>query len=209
MIYILDKNITRCAQALDDKSLDRMIKDIAHVLCNVHRDIEFDNHYMYVTNIPLPPKAGYEKWSKWARECKANYLYFVDLLCQCITEYHERINYGMKVSATNNTYKKYFPILLWTRSNVPNLDKEINSIENNHIQLRGFNQNYKPFPLFMPKKYILYEIIPHPLKSAKGIIGPAALIESYRNYYKAKITKDAKWTQRAIPNFIKIGENNA
>lgn len=111
-IYILDNDPVKCAQSLDDKSLNKMIKDIAQVLCNVHRKIEFDKHYMYVTNIPLKPTDWDSKWSQWARECRANYLYLVDLLETCLGEYSFR-------KLPCKFYFKFFNITIWARDNCP------------------------------------------------------------------------------------------
>lgn len=70
-IYILSNDTTECANALDDKSLDSMIKDIAQVL-------QFT--YIYIgSKIEIPnPVAKMQKLGssldKWTRREKPDWL---------------------------------------------------------------------------------------------------------------------------------------
>jgi hypothetical protein len=114
MIAILDNDPKKCAEMLDDKSLDRMIKDIAQVLCNAHYFLS-EGDYKKNYTAPLPLSAPNNKfiwiWSQWARECVANYKYLTELGIECNYEYQERFN---KLHNSNL-------VIHWAYDNVPDL----------------------------------------------------------------------------------------
>src|SRR3954464_3197699 len=99
MIYILDNDPAKCAQMLDDKSLDKMIKDITQALRTVYLDSIihpldkgrecWNDAVMHLGQGQWVPKekSNHEKWSIWARECKANYLYLVEMGLACLSEW--------------------------------------------------------------------------------------------------------------------------
>ncbi len=188
MIYILDNDPKLCAEMLYDKSLEKMIKDVAQVLCNVHH-ITFSAGDRSITNTDhlegrtILCKEKLFAWVKWGCQCKANYLYLVELGLICIEEYRSRFDtyspyYNDKRKVKFNN--KYYDIFIWARDNVPDLYQEHTSscIEFNAYPCDGGcmqGTDLRPFPLVMPKKYITVE--------HKGSIA----IESYRNYYRAKL----------------------
>lgn len=115
MIWILDSTPEAIAQALDDRSLSRIIKDIAQVLCNVSHILHWEYleenkcckeprpdcgcYYDTLNNeeTPLQPNSYLDKnylirWAVWARTCLANYHYLCDLAQECIVEFYFRKN---------------------------------------------------------------------------------------------------------------------
>jgi hypothetical protein len=198
MIYILDNDPKLCAQYLDDKLLNKMIKGIAGVLCRVHHElVDYDDYI--VDNYKAPPldirvvNEYILKWAQWARECKANYLYLTNLGLELNLEYIERF---FKPHKFNN-------ILHWLRDNVPDLpEKDL----------------ITPFPLVMPKKYQVIEYVKDEYVESDHVI------ESYRNYYQAKLKQkpcdkhdaciyakqkrclkiEPEWTNRNKPEWLEV-----
>lgn len=184
MIYILDNDPKKTAEYLDDKSLDRMIKDIAQVLCNVQwlrTDISDNARADYIKSIPLVRKASWNAiaWTQWVRECKANYLYLVDLLYECLMESRYRsVNYK----------GKYYKVLCFARDNVPDLPSHCHSCALCYNETKDGCKHFQettPFPLVMPKKYLQ--------KTLRFPWTENHTVESYRNYYQAKLIKKVFW----------------
>jgi len=222
MIYILDQDLAKSAQALDDKSLDKQIKDIAQVLCNVHeeriakankiienakqggntelqRNMSFylmEQLIKYDIDPPLKYKTNKKLllWSKWARTCKANYLYLVEYGLVCVFEWEHRHdekfdNIGWRKQSIN----KHLKVLRWARNNVPDLPVKNEKISI-PLQLTGtggfgyfprkVSYETTPFPLVIPKKYILFSGFT--IDSQQPYL-EKSIIRSYRNYYQAKL----------------------
>jgi hypothetical protein len=76
-ILILDESHEETAKFLDDKSLGKMIKSVAQVLCNAH----WQNHLQLRDKELRPPlqREGFSVWTEWASLCIANYRYLVSL----------------------------------------------------------------------------------------------------------------------------------
>ncbi len=127
-IYILGTP-EETAQALDDKSLDKMIKSIAHALCNIcywsaryGQYTPYERSSYYKDDVPLKPKGGdIFKWSDWARECRANYLELVTLGLVCCTEYAIRFTPDKDISAyaalTKCKSHKLYSVIEWAAHN--------------------------------------------------------------------------------------------
>ena len=223
MIYILDQDLAKSAQALDDKSLDKQIKDIAQVLCNVHeeriakankiienakqggntelqRNMSFylmEQLIKYDIDPPLKYKTNKKLllWSKWARTCKANYLYLVEYGLVCVFEWEHRHdekfdNIGWRKQSIN----KHLKVLRWARNNVPDLPVKNEKISI-PLQLTGTGGfGYFPrkvsyettqFPLVIPKKYIVAKFDPKDFD--KNGHDQSLTIQFYRNYYQDKL----------------------
>jgi hypothetical protein len=181
-IYILDNDPKETAKMLDDKSLDRMIKTISHVLCNVWHDHEvgllIKKFVEKRRNIPLNISIDKDinKWSQWVRECKANYEYLVEMGFTLYTE----LTYRFGITKFN---AKYRDILRWCYDNVPALPiKTMSSTNCPRIQI----QCRSHFPIVMPKKFLV-NYLGH--GNPEGLYN---IIESYRNYYQAKLKKSIK-----------------
>jgi hypothetical protein len=208
MIYILDNDPKKCAEALDDKSLDSMIRDIAQVLCNVHHGT-----YPQLTNIPLKPTRDkihqaikLTGWGSWARECRANYLWLVELGDSLAVEYQYRFN------KRSNKYMKTFH---WARDNVPDLPLSGCQCYEKECPLDLYQ--ISSAPLVMPKKYQRNSLV-----DSDGDIIPD-ITKCYRNFYLTKLGQrmcqqcmadgvgidyscDQKfnWTNREIPERINL-----
>lgn len=197
MIYILSTDHKECAKALDDKSLDAMIKDIALVLITVNyyeQDSDFSSDYFIKINPNRIPKFIVQ-WSDWARKCKANYLYLVELGEVCVYEHCLRqqsiqtcgIARGgisnVKAFFPDYTYHSSEPIIKWARENVPDLPACITGQNHGGEECTEVGD----LPLVMPKKYLaatkLITIDRSHDEEAKRII----IIESYRNFYQDKL----------------------
>jgi len=191
MIYILGTP-QETAQALDDKSLDRMIKDIAQVLCNVHW---LDHAIRYSPNlerfeklensVPLKEKSlNTCSWSQWAKDCEANYLYLVELGLELMVEHV----YPRCLGPTN----KYMEAILWAKGNVP--------------VLTGDEYMTCPlyFPLVMPKKYYRCNCDEKGYFRCDWGSEQINTIESYRNYYRSKLKGSEVWTRREKPDWLNL-----
>jgi hypothetical protein len=232
VIYILDNEPATIAQWLDDKSLNFMIKDIAQVLCNVHHDLIDDKFFesskysehcqdirdKWKSEIPLETifasKTGLLQWSQWARECEANYLYFVSLLQACAHEY--RFIRDIKIPL------ELGEVICWVRNNIPDLPNKYSSC---HSCDYGDDApcvclETTEFPVIMPKKHIKWTTI-------NGVDDSPLEEESYRNYYQARLKQyieksvkklqgelfqgaktevdyDGLWTRREKPKWLSI-----
>jgi hypothetical protein len=179
-IYILDTDTAKCAEMLDDESLNKQIKALAQVLCNVHfsqctlstkRDDKFDS-------IPLTPKNLNDVFTTWVRECVANYKYLAKLGLACCEEWNYRFglgdNYITDFSTGTVEWRwdtdphKSQPVIEWARDNVPDLGKSDCSECGGDGQSKhdsegclicngtGYISEITPFPLVMPENDIVY-----------------------------------------------------
>lgn len=227
-IFILSENHQETAQFLDDKSLDKMIRDIAQVLCNVHwldENNDVDT-YNYPNGIKWPVEWASSadcrcRWTQWARRCKANYLYLVELgLCCCNEQFYRG----------NRKFHKFSRAISWARDNVPSLKSCTNKEKLCTPECREssclWDREHTSVPLIMPIKYmkLWYR---DSFYHEDDDIKENALINSYRAYYQAKIEQrynkrpclgtphifatvcihciwDSWWTNRQKPEFIKI-----
>jgi hypothetical protein len=195
-IYILDNDPKKIAEYLDDNSLDKMIKGIAQVLCNVHHDLiedrffesaKYSGHCKNVRDkwkleIPLKSicvsKNGLLQWSQWARECTANYFYLVELAEICSRELNSRFE-GLTQKQIDNE-----KILIWARDNVPDLpNKTVN------LKIENFNHTEADIPVICPPKYMLSTMYRTTLLGQEHQV--IDIILSYQNYYRAKLL--SKW----------------
>lgn len=242
-IYILDNDPNLTVQALDDKSLDKQIKDIAQVLCNVH-------HYQFFF-LPFPKKMAdfckhpplkvssnkhIQIWSHWTRKCKANYLYLVELGLACTVEWALRYNGYMTPDKCKESNKlaKLNTVICWARDNVPDLPitQTCRNCDGNSDDYYGEGypcdqcnvdgkqeKTQTSLPLTFPKKYIIHLNVLDITDTGDQDI------ESYRNYYQAKLkqlkdrinkgglsnypeslswTDYYKWTNRAVPKWLSL-----
>lgn len=196
-IYILDSSWAKCAEYLDDKSLNEQIEAIAYALCNVHHKLLI-NYYgkdkdELWTRIPLNYKNEIEVFSEWASTSIANYRWLVDLLRAHLYECHDRFLYkklgeGIElkdlISSIRMFYRKYHDdVFLWLAKNEPSLSD---------IGLFSF-------PVCIPDKFIVTrEVFVWP--NGTGIAGPN-IIESYRNYFRSEV-KDPQYTRREPPKWL-------
>lgn len=208
-IYILSENPQETAQFLDDKSLDKMIHDITLVLKGCH-----NNKFVI--------SSGLNQWTEWGRECRANYLYLVELAELCSRE----LNY--RFLGLTQTRIKQEKILILARDNVPSLKSCTNKEKLCTPECRRssclWDREHTSIPLILPKKYYAKWLVDNCYNTEQYDNG---MIQSYRNYYQAKIEQrynkrpclgtphifatvcihciwDSWWTNRQKPEFIKI-----
>jgi hypothetical protein len=192
-LWILDENQEEIAKALCDSDLDKQIKNVAQILCDVHHKIsrEIFKEEMKIlpeyasdsvndalgreSNIPLEMTDIEHIWVEWASECLANYRWLASLLDHLLWEQTFRL-YELPYAG------KYHAILKWATNNEPELRLSWND--------KGLNndKDCSPFPLVMPERYIEY------LSSTvrEGDKKTVDFYQSYRNYYKAYLAKIAK-----------------
>lgn len=207
-------------QELDDKTLDKQIKAIAQVLCNVHhmkdtKDIPIQLHKTVKTNDVL----------NWLLECLANYLKLIDIGLACCDEWCYRnspdaefVHGGTelhlhRIDSGGFKRHKLEHIIKWARDNVPDLPNNLQTkvAEKDGVSWLYNEQQTTPFPLVMPDEYHIYNMNSVykikdeclDLESRKDNNLQVNTVESYRNYYQAKLPKDAQWTRREKPNWLK------
>lgn len=214
-IFILHEDPTELAKMLDDHSLNEMIKYIAEVLCNVHREVSNVKVYdKFLDTIPLEFKyknENYNEWSKWARECKANYLWLARLLDECLNEHEHRFNCTRKEkNNVTKLYDKYFDTMILANNNVPDLP-EGQMLCTADFPTRNSINLLTPFPMTVPKKYMYF----NRKKLNCNYDEKREIINSYRIFYREKIRKyykkkpscfesKIKWTNREMPDWINL-----
>lgn len=246
MIFILSNDASDNARSLDDNSLGKMISDIAHVLCNVHHDIctqdlEYKTKHglsgasSAIDKFMIPLSAydyDYEDdlWFKWVNQCLANYEALLAHAKACCQEWVYRFSecklQHCKSKDCENLYKhKHQDVIVWCEQNkLDLLDGEINqeckakgyqdSCDYNPCDIHAWDTP-TPWPLVMPEKYKVYYEAREIIKKEEPVF---KTIESYRNYYRAKVKKlsncdcvdckgmlpkhDPKWTRRETPSFL-------
>jgi hypothetical protein len=183
-IYILG-TLQETAIALDDKSLDQMIKDIAQVLCNVHyleciyTPLNNDQKLSELTkNIPLQLQnnekgltASYDSWTQWARECVANYSLLVELALAGSDEWTWR----RSDPKLDPQFHKCHSVIEWLEDNIPDLPDS------------PFLDLITSLPRIMPNKYEI------------NIIN---FFANYKIYYAHTLPKDVTWTRREKPKWL-------
>jgi hypothetical protein len=193
---------------LDDKTLETQIKAIAQVLCNVHHkpiaglinQSIFDKRtklelFEQAKLIPLRETSLdlTNAYVTWALECRANYNELVKMGLACCDEYTWRSSapycIGDTIFAKNKTFYKYRSVIEWARDNVPELPEKFvkplqETLKEGYVDL-GIDIPSTPFPLVMPDEYIVgYDLPRDPNYERMKFT-----IESYRDYYKARLQK--------------------
>ena len=105
-IFILDKDVKKCAQYHCDKHVVKMILETAQLLCGVH-------HMTDQATDQVPYKLSHKNHpcAIWARESFSNYVYLCELGLELCNEYTHR--YGKR--------HKSLDVILWCIVNRPNI----------------------------------------------------------------------------------------
>lgn len=105
-IFILDKDVKKCAQYHCDKHVVKQILETAQLLCGAH-------HMTNQSNDQVPYKLSHKNHpcAIWARESMNNYLYLCELGLALCDEYTHR--YGKR--------HKSLEVILWCIGNRPNI----------------------------------------------------------------------------------------
>lgn len=171
-IFILDEQLSKSAQMLDDDTVMKQIKEIAQVLCDVHHQIYYVNTAdICCPSIPLKTTGKCHEykgdlifrnneWVDWIFKDKAHYIYLLGYSLACIAEYNRRMD------ITSSTTPKIYGAIEWLRDNYPDLPVDDN--------MRTFVT-----PLIVPKKY----------HWEGEFFKEENVIKSYCAYYKAKVKK--------------------
>jgi len=116
-IFILDKDVKKCAQYHCDKHVVKMILETAQLLCGVHHVTHQTPTKYRLSTDQVPYKLSHKNHpcAIWTRESLSNYLYLCELGLALCDEYTHR--YGKR--------HKSLQVILWCINNRPNIpDKE-------------------------------------------------------------------------------------
>lgn len=213
------------AKALDNKSLGKMISDIADVLrytclASIYDPFESgEKEWFRVTaligNITITREHKLYDWTTWTRTCRANYLALVKYAQACCDEFEYRNNetkilYGRKyIKYENGELKEYeyklhkqHDVIRWCELNSPALpsNSTYECLLPDYSSLKA-----EPWPLVMPEKYFYQPLL---FFADGNVDAEIDVIESYRAYYKAKLRK--KICPKCVTGMSKegCGKNN-
>lgn len=117
-IFILDYDVTKCAQYHVDKHVVKMILETAQLLCGVHHMTPQVNPTSYPPSYPpstdqIPYKLSHKNHpcSIWCRESLSNYLYLCELGLELCKEYTYR--YGKRHKSQD--------VIEWCLTHKPNI----------------------------------------------------------------------------------------
>tara|TARA_R100000544_G_C2222259_1_gene58268 strand:+ start:474 stop:947 length:474 start_codon:yes stop_codon:yes gene_type:complete len=87
-IFVLDKDVIKCAEYHNNKHVVKMVLETAQLLCGVHHATGSD--------LEIPYKLSHKNHpcSIWARECIENYIWLCDFGIELAKEYTHR--YGKR-----------------------------------------------------------------------------------------------------------------
>ena len=109
-IFILDKDVKKCAQYHCDKHVVKMILETAQLLCGVHH-MTAQVTAQVTDQVPYKLSHKNHPCAIWARESYTNYLYLCELGLALCDEYTHR--YGKR--------HKSMEVILWCIGNRPNI----------------------------------------------------------------------------------------
>ena len=109
-IFILDKDVKKCAQYHCDKHVVKMILETAQLLCGVHHVTAHDTAHD-TAHVPYKLSHKNHPCAIWARESFSNYVYLCELGLELCKEYTHR--YGKR--------HKSLDVILWCIVNRPNI----------------------------------------------------------------------------------------
>lgn len=196
MIYYLHEDAAECANMLDDKTLDKQIDVIVLTLDKIHHP-----------HVNIDKKI--QQYSVWASECLANYKKLVDMGLACCDEYKFRFSQGITQEQPLVKEHKLQPVIEFARDNVPDLPIhhfDIGTPAEVAINIPFTRDEIKngkatPYPLCVPEKYYILDIEPR-FREETITKCEINIIASYRNYYRAQIDLDAKFTRREKSIFL-------
>ena len=104
-IFVLDKDVNKCAKYHNDKHVVKMVLETAQLLCGVH--------HMTDSKLTIPYRLSHKNHpcSIWARKCIENYIWLCDFGIELANEYTFR--YGKR--------HKCQDVIEWCIENKPNL----------------------------------------------------------------------------------------
>ena len=108
-IFVLDRDVRKCAEYHNDKHVVKMILESAQLLCGVHHVIEENTD-----EVPYRLSHKNHPCSIWARENISNYLWLCELGLELCKEYSYR--YGKRHKSQD--------VIEWCLTNPPSLPEE-------------------------------------------------------------------------------------
>jgi hypothetical protein len=180
-IFILDTDLKKSVEYLDDDSLNAQIADTAWILCNTHYEStkEVSNTapwFKKTRGIPLGFNHAKSRipWVRWTKKCGIHYSWMIDLGLASLQEYtHRFISYDYN-------HRRYSEAIEWAKGRIPNLCEEY--------------PNCPPMelPALTPQRYLIGKYVcteqgtvERPAAYTR-IAGSDAVL-SFRNYFKNKL----------------------
>jgi len=108
-IFVLDRDVKKCAKYHNDKHVVKMILESAQLLCGVHHMVEENTD-----EVPYRLSHKNHPCSIWARENISNYLWLCELGLELCKEYSYR--YGKRHKSQD--------VIEWCLTNTPSLPEE-------------------------------------------------------------------------------------
>jgi len=108
-IFVLDRDVRKCAEYHNDKHVVKMILESAQLLCGVHHMVEENTD-----EVPYRLSHKNHPCSIWARENISNYLWLCELGLELCKEYSYR--YGKRHKSQD--------VIEWCLTNPPSLPEE-------------------------------------------------------------------------------------
>jgi hypothetical protein len=108
-IFILDRDVRKCAEYHNDKHVVKMILESAQLLCGVHHMVESN-----VNEVPYRLSHKNHPCSIWVRQNISNYLWLCELGLELCKEYTYR--YGKRHKSQD--------VIEWCIENRPNIPEE-------------------------------------------------------------------------------------
>jgi len=108
-IFVLDRDVRKCAEYHNDKHVVKMILESAQLLCGVHHMVEENTD-----EVPYRLSHKNHPCSIWARENISNYLWLCELGLELCKEYSYR--YGKRHKSQD--------VIEWCLINLPNIPEE-------------------------------------------------------------------------------------
>jgi hypothetical protein len=108
-IFVLDRDVRKCAQYHNDKHVVKMILESAQLLCGVHHMVEENTD-----EVPYRLSHKNHPCSIWARENISNYLWLCELGLELCKEYTHRYEKRHKSQ----------DVIEWCLINLPNIPEE-------------------------------------------------------------------------------------
>lgn len=108
-IFVLDRDVRKCAEYHNDKHVVKMILESAQLLCGVHHMVEENTD-----EVPYRLSHKNHPCSIWARENISNYLWLCELGLELCKEYTHRYEKRHKSQ----------DVIEWCLINLPNIPEE-------------------------------------------------------------------------------------
>lgn len=159
-----------------------------------------------IDNIPLTSKGlvDPDAFTNWGLAWQANYLKLVDMLKALLDEHQHRFwvneweadEDSEKAMNYFDKYSKVYHFCACNALDLPNgkIDENCGQCNDDDTGSYGIACDTHawgtptPFPLVMPKKYIIYKQLNNETRFNE-LSGDENIIESYRNYYRTKLIK--------------------